>query len=376
MSIASPPPDPSAPVYTQSPGAAVFTNICINCHGPQGDAKGLLADEISIMTGGDAHVANFRIGLFGPADSPGENRVQIFSPPTVVAGTGSPDDYGARYMAWMALGGTQKQIPPALLTIVATTPVLGAVRGFTTAGTPNMLELAQQLCTHVLPADVNVAEPTLDVLLYRRGLLDLTGSTTDIIGTNGDMELWLQLCGLDNRQIVRAVLPVTGTWTAATRASDLSVQRAVSLYWADGYPASAPVMDQRAHVVNGVNPDNLFPLCLQRPTDPTQAGYADAFRAANPVGGPNGNLIPYCPTELFATSTSSTGVTTPKWQLAFSYDPIAGQNVYTDANDWAIRGAINAGLAVFLYVDQLSKGTITPKPPYSQCELINSQSAN
>jgi len=92
------------------------------------------------------------------------------------------------------------------------------------------------------------------------------------------------------------------------------------------------------------------------------------------VGGPSGNLIPYCPTELFATSTSSTGVTTPKWQLAFSYDPIAGQNVYTDANDWAIRGAINAGLAVFLYVDQLSKGIITPKPPYSQCELINSQS--
>ena len=46
--------DLSAPVYVQSLGAAVFTNICVNCHGPAADAKGLLADEISIMTGGGA----------------------------------------------------------------------------------------------------------------------------------------------------------------------------------------------------------------------------------------------------------------------------------------------------------------------------------
>jgi hypothetical protein len=111
-----------------------------------------------------------------------------------------------------------------------------------------------------------------------------------------------------------------------------------------------------------------------RPTDPTQAGYADTFRNANPVGGPAGNLIPYCPSELFATGPNGAGMVTQKWQLAYTYDPSMGGNVYTDANDWATRGAINAGLAVFLYVDGLSKGTIVPKPPYNQCERIGSSS--
>jgi mono/diheme cytochrome c family protein len=373
MSITTPPPDPSAPVYMQSPGAAVFTNICINCHGPQGDANGLLADEISIMTGGDARVANFRAGLFGPTNSPGFNRQQVFSPPDVAAGTGTPDDYGARYMAWMALGGTQKQIPPALLNIVATTPILGQQRSFTKVGTPNMLELAQQLCTDILPADVNVAFPTLDGLLYRHSQLNLTDSTTDIIGKNGDMELWLRLCAVDNRQVVRVAVPVTGSWTGTTGAKDLCIQANVSLYWADGYPASAPVMDHRGQVVNGVTTDNLFPICLQRPTDPTQAGYADAFRMANPVGG---NLIPYCPTELFATATNSAGVASPQWQLAYTTDPMTNQFVYTDAQAWGTRGAINAGLAVFLYIDQLSKGMITAKPPYNQCDQLNMSSTN
>jgi mono/diheme cytochrome c family protein len=377
MSITSPPPDPSAPVYMQSPGAAVFTNICINCHGPQGDAKGLLADEISIMTGGDARVANFRIGLFGPTDSPGTNRQQVFSPPAIMAGTGTPDDYGARYMAWMALGGTQKQIPPALLTIVATTPILGAQRSFTTPGTPNMLQLAQQLCTDVLPADINVDNPTLDQLLLRRGQLDLTGGTTDIIGTNGDMELWLRLCALDNRQVVRVVVPADGgNWLATTGAKDLAIRREQSLYWADGYPAGAPVMDHRGHAVSGVTPDNLFPICLQRPTDPTQAGYADAFRMANPVGGAGGNLIPYCPAELFATGPNSAGVASLKWRLAYTTDPKTNQFVYTDAKAWGTRGAINAGLAVFLYIDQLSKGMIAAKPPYNQCGELNMSSTN
>jgi mono/diheme cytochrome c family protein len=374
MGIVSPAPDPSAPVYMQAAGAAVFTNICINCHGPQGDAKGLLADEISIMTGGDARVANFRTGLFGPMDAPGTNRQRVFSPPAVAPGTGSPDDYAARYMAWMALGGTQKQIPPALLTVVATTPILGQQRSFTTPGTANMLQLAQQLCNHVLPADRLVKTPTLDLMLLRRGQLDLTATTTDVIGTNGDTELWLRICALNNRQVVRAIVPTDPPWSARTQANTLGIMANASLYWADGYPASALVMDQRGHIVNGITPDNVFPLCLVRPTDPTQAGYADTFRNANPVGGPAGNLIPYCPSELFATGPNGAGMVTQKWQLAYTYDPSMGGNVYTDANDWATRGAINAGLAVFLYVDGLSKGTIVPKPPYNQCERIGSSS--
>ena len=72
------PPPADAPVYMQSPGAAVFKNICINCHGPKADAQGLLADAIMNMTGGTARVANFRDGLFGPVASPGLNRDRVF----------------------------------------------------------------------------------------------------------------------------------------------------------------------------------------------------------------------------------------------------------------------------------------------------------
>ncbi len=347
------PPASGAPVYMQSPGAAVFTNICINCHGPQADAKGLLADEITIMTGGDARVANFRAGLFGPLPSPGMNRQTVFSPPAVPDGTGTPDDYAARYMAWMALGGTEKQIPRNLLTIVATTPVLGAQRGTVNTASPNMLELAQELCTHVLPADTAITVPDLSTLFYRHGTLDMTGAITDIIDTNGDAENWLKICSLNNRQVVRVVTPASfGSWAKVSKPSDLTIER-LSLYWGDAYPSTAPVLDQNGRVVTGLTPDNLFPVCVQRPTDPNEASMADAFLNANPL---NGNILPYCPTAVLSAPLKTTQTGTGL--------------VFTDAVDWGLRGAINAGLAVFLYVDGISKGTIVPKPAYDQCEKL------
>ena len=37
---------------------------------------------------------------------------------------------------------------------------------------------------------------------------------------------------------------------------------------------------------------------------------------------------------------------------------------------WAMRGAANAGLVVFLYLDQMVRGQITSRPPYNHCELL------
>jgi mono/diheme cytochrome c family protein len=397
--------DLNAPVYVQSLGAAVFTNICINCHGPAADAKGLLADEISIMTGGDARVANFRTGLFGPAGAPGTNRARVFvhdasdptSPPDLAPGAPgyvSPDDYGARYMAWMALGGTQKILPPALLTLVAATPVLGQSRNSLDArGTANMLQLARQLCTDVLLSNDNHTSANLgDYFKYRT--LDWTNQTS-LIGENGDAELWLQVCSLGNRPVVRVALPDTadGSWPDPTNALDAlqpaqlriaSLARSAdpklgdganhqSFYWGDGrdaqgnlaYPADAPVMDHRGHVRAGLGPDNLFPVCVRRPSDPTQKNRADAFLQSHPVGGQSGEILPYCPDSLFAKDDSGA----ERWALANPTDPDTGSHLYTDANHWANRGAINAGLAVFLYVDELSRGQ-TPKPLYNQCEQL------
>ena len=70
MADTSPP--ASAPVYMASPGAAIFTSVCFNCHGINADSKGLLADEITDLTGGDARVADLRDGLLGPTIRSGD----------------------------------------------------------------------------------------------------------------------------------------------------------------------------------------------------------------------------------------------------------------------------------------------------------------
>jgi hypothetical protein len=80
---------------------------------------------------------------------------------------------------------------------------------------------------------------------------------------------------------------------------------------------------------------------------------ANTLLQANPVGGAGGNVIPYCPSG-FATSdrllkTGTTG--------------------YDDAVKWAARGAINAALAVFLYLDQIERDPTKRQPLYNECEL-------
>ncbi len=108
-------------VYAEPPGAAVFNFICTNCHGPLADARGRLADNLLVMTGGIAQVADLRDGLFGPpGPDAGSNRQAAFG--TLAAGIDagswasvSSDDRAARYLAWMAMGGTEVTIPEAIL---------------------------------------------------------------------------------------------------------------------------------------------------------------------------------------------------------------------------------------------------------------------
>src|SRR6202041_913404 len=120
---ATPAPAADAPVYLETPGAAVFKMICINCHGPNADANGRLAQNLATMTGGLANVANFRAGLFGPIGAPetSSNRHLAFGLADLPADASSSwtsatdDDRAARYMPWMALGGTSVEIPLAIL---------------------------------------------------------------------------------------------------------------------------------------------------------------------------------------------------------------------------------------------------------------------
>ena len=121
-----------------------------------------------------------------------------------------------------------------------------------------------------------------------------------------------------------------------------------------GVYGNQPVGDQNGLVVATLGRANEFPWCLATDVamDPPAAA---AFVAAN--------NLPACPvpTKVCSTESPEGGATpAPCWS--------------TDRMDrWAIRGAINAGLAVFTYVESLESGLskgIPPKPTYDACEQL------
>ncbi len=355
--------DPQAPVYVESAGAAVFTTICYNCHGEQADSKGLLADEISVFSGGAARVANFRDGLFGPISNPGGNRTGAFAPSLQAIGGGATvDDAAARYMAFMALGGTSKQLPDDVLFQVSQAPVFGVLRGnVALPGTPDMLRLGLQLCQQVALGSPDVTPLLSDFV--PTGVFSPTKAKMGVIGTNGDSDMWLRLCNLNNRPIVRVL--TTSDWADATSLDTLRLNYVFEYwgagegkYWdatqavADWYGPN-PVMDHRGQVRTGLTADNWFPMCVQKPTAAADLAAADELLQAHPVGGVAGNVIPYCPT----------GFVTPAHQLK------TGTSGYDDGQKWAARGAINAALAVFLYLDEIERDATKRQPLYNECEL-------
>ena len=244
-----------------------------------------------------------------------------------------------------------------------------------------MLQLAQELCTRTIGAGALDTTAPSNPNFFTYGPLGWTDPA--LIKKNGDAALWFKLCSLNNRPIIRVISG--GPWSDNTTPSQLSIDIR-SLYWGDGkeadgqpvYPTTAPVLNHQGQLVNGITADNYFPACLRQPPgDPGQSGspayYAEQFRNRYLVGGQT--ALPYCPPALFeaadpaapsVATDPTTGLPLPKWNLPTEIGGDGAPVSATVAN-WGARGAINAGLAVFLYVDQLSKGA-TPKVPYNHCE--------
>lgn len=352
---------PTDPVYTASPGAAVFGMICINCHGPNADGHGRLADNLATMTGGAAIVADFKDGLFGPIDTPGLHKSEAFATSMLPSGLGpnwvnaTVDDRAARYMAWMALGGTEVQIPLAILDIVGDTRVLGAKRVLPqSAISANMLSAAKVICAGLL-SDVTKASPI--AFDWTKGWFesDTPGVLKNfplLIPTNGDAELWLKLCTINNPPPIRALNVFQ---------NDPPFPHVGSLPLADGYlidPSAYgqnPVGDQNGPV-GSLDANNAFPWCVSLDqASPQNLPAANAFIQQN-------NLA-VCPLKVgtAACPTTSDGGTPPCWGA-------------DRVDQWATRGAINAGLAVFTYIEglvaTLSNGQ-TPAPTYDQCNLLH-----
>lgn len=326
-------PASDAPVYETMPGAAVFGMVCINCHGPEADSTGRQAVTLQEMTGGTGRVANFRDGLFGPFGEMGGNRDRVFG----------NQETAKRYLAWMALGGTKTRIPPPILNLVAQTPVLGAARPEAPlVVNANMLETARALCRqivtrgknkHFIPDKLNTREETQEFQ-----------KPSSLISGNGDAELWEALCTFDNPAPIHTVFVSLGN---ASIPSQLGMSR--NFYNASAYPANTPVGNVVGGVDGSLQPNNSYPWCVIRPADAEGQAYLDSLR------GSDEKKLPICPTALLDVAN--------KWTETETGEP--------ELDRFATRGAINAGLAVFAYVDRMvsqGKGRI---PGFNECQLLS-----
>jgi hypothetical protein len=339
-------------IYSITPGGAVFSNICVNCHGPQADSKGLLAEAISEMTGGAARVANFKDGLLGPFDQVGRNIERVFGP--IARMTSTPgltttsEDWAARYLSWMALGGTERVLPESLLKIVGATKVMGLPRKNAIAGSANMLSLAQGICATVL-APLN---GTHFADYFASGNIDW--SKTALLDTTGDAEMWIRLCSTGNRPVVRVPRYAAPDWVLDWRKS---------YFWGDDY-GNNPVMNDRGQIdKNGIQAANWFPVCVAE-QDLNTADPKD--KPPRPMA-PGGEPIPFCPPDLFEGKADEFGnVKATRALRVLDGSPPA----FLGAEEWAVRGAAGAGMAVLLYLEEVRKGNLIPKPGYDHCEQL------
>ena len=97
--------------------------------------------------------------------------------------------------------------------------------------------------------------------------------------------------------------------------------------------------------------------------------YADSFLSTHPVGK-GGKAVPYCPPALF--DKDAAGISK---SLLKSVVDANNNRTYIDGPRWASRGAINAGMAVFVYLDQVERGAVEILPGYDQCEQLSGTSS-
>jgi mono/diheme cytochrome c family protein len=333
------------PVYFQAPGGVVFNEICVNCHGAKFDSRGRQADTLIVLTGGDARVANFRDGLLGPVTAPGGNYQRVFGDSKYVTPEVSALDWTARYVAWMGLGGTQRKIPQPILNVVGAVTVLGESRPFVPPPTSaNMLSIARSLCAQSLGrTEASLVEFDVD-----RGHIKYGLRNTALIAANGDAQVWQELCARESNPPVRTLQYSGGSSFKIALSNNLD--QLSSWYRAATYPANAPIGDAKGQVSSqptvGVAPENLGPWCVL----PVQS--SDALKQLQAFNQTRGKPLPMCPTD-WLTEDNRVG------ELEFSR--------------WTLRAAANAGVAVFLYLDQLAHRAlqgVSPVPAYDKCELL------
>ena len=359
-------------MHFQSRGESVFRAICQNCHGRNADSNSPLSATIIEVTGGQTRVANFVAGLFGPPTAPGAFAREQF----LVDRGATPEDWQARYLLFMGLGGTEATIPQIVLDLVATSPFYG--KGITAPGpkNANMLGSAEQLCYFVLGSTrlLETRGPS-DNPLDNRPSVKLEDDSR-FSSRGGHYELWESLCTHDNEPVVRVFTSTPGL----QKYNDLDTYRAKddSGNWI--YPLDAPVGNQFGDVEIGIRRGNTLPWCIQaRDPEEKDAAHKWSGSVANPRRAPEGS-IPFCPPALFTRALEPSNpnpndptTSKPIYRLAFTVagrDVIAGEAFGNQAftQRWVRKGAINAGLSAYYYLRGRLSHEIEPSLPFDFCQ--------
>lgn len=343
-------PPATAPVYSASPGAMVFDMVCSKCHGPNGDGRSALANTIADLTGGLSKVADLRNGIFGPAGSPESNWSTEFGRASGMLG-GNAEAWAARYLVWMGLGGTNATIPPTVISLVGNASVLGKTRAQNLAdvigsdAAANMLATAKEACAKLLtwnggfdprtgrPRRIRAGGPETGLENVGRSLL-----SDGFIVDRGEAALWEELCFFDNPAPVRVAAFVGNNSPVIELRPLYDVNSRVygGLFRRSQYPASTPIGDMYGRVAPELRPGNLAPWCMDVPE--SRVAEWSALQTTLQI------TIPRCPVGLQGDVTGD------------------------EVNAWATRGAANAGVAVFHYLNALAKGDVRVKPAFSRCE--------
>jgi hypothetical protein len=102
---------------------------------------------------------------------------------------------------------------------------------------------------------------------------------------------------------------------------------------------------------SGLGPGDPLGWCLLEPADPALRPEAEARRTA-PESLVDGQPVPYCP--------DPTRESPPRTWADVRWTPERQQEL-------ALRGAMNAGMAVFVYLDAIARKQISHSPEPHEC---------